>query len=465
MCLKAEENEKMENRILVVDDERDFLESVNRGLITAGYKNVVIEADPRKTVTDFEQGEQFDIALIDITMPEIDGIELLEIIKGTSPATECIMVTAVDEARTAIQCLKKGAYDYLVKPISKEDLVSSVNRAFERKRLLEILDLAKRRTLPKLVNKQAFSRIITKSAAVLRILKEAELHAASDIPILITGETGTGKELLSGAIHAASRRAGSVFTPVNMESFNASMFDAQFFGHTRGAFTGADQDHAGYLENSNHGTLFLDEIGNLPLALQGKLLRVLQDGEFIKIGTSAPRKVDVRFIAATNSDLEAMMAQNKFRKDLYYRLKGGWLSLPPLRERKEDIPLLVNSFIEEFCGSAGTEVKEEALSRLMEYDYPGNIRELKAIIQAAVNLAHGRPLSTKFLPPQLQKPKEVNAAVTQSDNEPIAPLEQVEKEHILKVYRMLGKNKSQTARFLGIGLNTLRRKLDYYGAD
>ncbi|MFC1882787.1 sigma-54-dependent transcriptional regulator, partial [Thermodesulfobacteriota bacterium] len=323
----------MDSSIIVVDDEQDFLESVRRGLITSGIKNVRTETDPRKAASAFEQGEVFDIALIDLTMPDMSGIELLEAIKTNSPTTECVMITAVDEARTAINCLKKGAYDYLVKPISKEDLVSSINRALERKRLIEILDLGKRRTLPKLVNKKAFSPIITRSNAVLRVLKEAELHAASDIPILITGETGTGKELLSRAIHAASSRAGSVFTPVNMESLNPNMFDAQFFGHTRGAFTGAEKDRSGYLESSNRGTLFLDEIGNLPLELQGKLLRVLQDGEFIKIGTATPRKVDVRFIAATNSDLERMMAQNKFRKDLYYRLKGGWLSLPPLRER------------------------------------------------------------------------------------------------------------------------------------
>ena len=453
----------MDSIIIVVDDELDFLESVRRGLITSGVKNVRTEAEPLKAASAFNKGEVFDIALIDITMPDMSGIELLEAIKTSSPTTECIMITAVDEARMAIQCLKKGAYDYLVKPISKEDLVSSVNRALERKRLIEILDLGKRRALPKLVNKKAFSPIITKSNVVLRILKEAELHAASDIPILITGETGTGKEILSRAIHAASSKAGSVFTPVNMESLNPSMFDAQFFGHTRGAFTGADQDHAGYLESSNLGTLFLDEIGNLPPALQGKLLRVLQDGEFIKIGTSTPRKVDVRFIAATNSDLEEMMAQNKFRKDLYYRLKGGWLSLPPLRERKEDIPLLVNSFVEEFCGSAGTEVEEEVLSRLMGYDYPGNIRELKAIIQAAVNLAQGRPITTKFLPPQLQRPKEATNTVHQPTDETIATLEQVEKEHILNVYHMMGKNKSQSARSLGIGLNTLRRKLESYG--
>ena len=453
----------MDNSIIVVDDEQDFLESVRRGLVTSGLKNIHTEADPVKAASCFEQGGVFDIALIDITMSEISGIELLEIVKTTSPTTECIMITAVDEARTAIQCLKKGAYDYLVKPISKEDLVSSVNRALERKRLIEILDLGKRRTLPKLVNKEAFKPIVTQSATVLRVLKEAELHAASDIPILITGETGTGKELLSRAIHAASSRAESVFTPVNMESLNFNMFDSQFFGHTRGAFTGADQGRAGYLESSNRGTLFLDEIGNLPMELQGKLLRVLQDGEFIKIGTSTPRKVDVRFIAATNSDLEGMMAKNKFRKDLYYRLKGGWLSLPPLRERQEDIPILIRSFIEEFCGSRGADVEEEVFSLLMDYDYPGNIRELKAIIQSAVNLAHGRPVSAKFLPSQLVKQKKVNTAAHPPEHETIATLEQVEKDHILNVYNLMGKNKSQTARSLGIGLNTLRRKLESYG--
>ena len=453
----------MDNRIIIIDDERDFLESVRRGLITAGFKNVSIEKKPRRAAAEFEAGQHFDIALIDITMPEMNGIELLEIIKNTSPATECIMVTAVDEARTAIQCLRKGAYDYLVKPTSKEDLVSSVNRALERRRLIEILDLGKRRTLPKLDNKKAFRPIITKTNSVLRMLKEAELHAASDIPILITGETGTGKELLSGAIHAASPRAGSVFTPVNMESLNASMFDAQFFGYTRGAFTGADKDHAGYLESSNRGTLFLDEIGNLPSELQGKLLRVLQDGEFIKIGTSAPRKVDVRFIAATNSDLERMMAQDRFRKDLYYRLKGGWLSLPPLRERKEDIPLLVNRFITEFRGDGGADVEEDVLTLLMEYDYPGNIRELKAIIHSMLNLAQGRTLSARFLPPQLLKRKKTLAASPRMDGDTIPTLEQVEKDHIMSVYNLMGKNKSRTARSLGIGLNTLRRKLESYG--
>ena len=452
----------MDARIIAVDDEQDFLESIRRGLLTSGIKDVRTETDPLKAASAIHEGQVFDIALIDISMPDMSGMELLEVIKTNSPTTECIMISAVDEARTAVNCLKKGAYDYLVKPISKENLILSLQRALERKRLIEILELGKRRTLPKLINKKAFSPIVTQCNTVLRVLKEAELHAASDIPILITGETGTGKELLSEAIHTASSRAGSVFTPVNMEALNPSIFDAQFFGHTRGAFTGADKEYAGYLESSNHGTLFLDEIGNLPLDLQGKLLRVLQDGEFIKIGTSSPRKVDVRFIAATNSNLERMMAQNKFRKDLYYRLKGGWLSLPPLRERKEDIPLLVRSFIEQFCGSRGADFEEEVFSLLMDYDYPGNIRELKAIIQAAVNLAQGRRISARFLPPQLVKQKKVSAAGHPLEHETVGTLEQLEKDHIFKVYNLMDKNKSRTARALGIGLNTLRRKLESY---
>ena len=455
----------MDDSIMVIDDERDFLDSVRRGLITAGIRSVRTEEDPRKAAAAFEQGDEFAIALIDITMPEMDGIELLEIIRSTSPKTECIMVTAVDEARVAIDCLKKGAYDYLVKPISKEGLVSTISRALERRRLIEILDLRKGTTLPKLSNEEAFRPIVTRSIEITRVLKEAELHAASDLPILVTGETGTGKELLARAVHAASHRSAKTFTPVNMESLSPQLFESQFFGHTRGAFTGAAKDLAGYLETTHRGTLFLDEIGNLPLDLQGKLLRVLQDGEFIKIGTSAPRKVDVRFIAATNSDLERLMAQNRFRKDLYYRLKGGWLHLPPLRERREDIPLLIARFLQEYRGLQGASFEEDAMSLLLNYDYPGNIRELKSVVQSAVNIAQGRPISTKYLPENLRKklPRATGAQPPAADRVP--SLAQVEKNHVLAVYEQTGRNKSRTARILGIGLNTLRRKLESYGVN
>ena len=454
----------MDNRIIVIDDEQDFLDSMRRGLITSGFKNIRIESDPTKAAELFKGLEIFDVALIDITMPGMDGLELLGVIRNTSPRTECIMVTAVDEVRVAIQCLRKGAYDYLVKPLSKEDLITSLNRALERKRLVDLLDLGKSRTIPKLENEEAFRRIITRSKKVLRVLKEAELHAASDVPVLITGDTGTGKELLSRAIHEASPRAQSNFTPINMDALTAQLFDAEFFGHTKGAFTGAEKERMGYLEHANRGTVFLDEIGNLPLELQGKLLRVLQDGEFTRLGTSRSQKTDVRFVAATNKDLEKMIAKNEFRKDLYYRLRGGLLHLPPLKERKEDIPLLLTVFLEEFFGNKGADIEEEAMSLLLNYDYPGNIRELRSIIQAAVNLSRGRPISVKDFPAHLR----IRSVVDPSgslDSDSIEPLSEVEKKHILVAYSKLNKNKSQTSRILGIGLNTLRRKLESYGVD
>ncbi len=457
----------MENSIIVIDDERDFLESVQRGLITSGFKKLKTEVNPLEGLSRFENGEEFDIALIDITMPGMNGMELLEKIKNTSPKTECIMITAVDEARVAVQCLRKGAYDYLVKPISKEDLILSINRALERKRLMDILDLGKRKHVPRLENEKAFRPIITKSENMLRILKEAELHAASDVPVLITGETGTGKEMLARAIHAASYRANFLFTPINMDSINSTLFDAEFFGHTKGAFTGAAQDRAGYLETTNKGTLLLDEIGSMPLDLQGKLLRVLQDGEYIKIGTSIPRRTDVRILAATNQDLEKMMAKNMFRKDLYYRLRGGWLHLPPLRERKDDIPLLIGKFYEEYCGTSGMNISENAMWLLMDYDYPGNIRELKTIVQSAVNLAQRKPVTAEHLPASLSACRQSlkNSNDRESNSPQVMPLALVEKNYILKVYEQTGRNKAQTSKLLGIGLNTLRRRLDEYNVS
>jgi len=435
-------------------------------LAGAGFHQVKIEDDPLKAAEMIRAEEVFDIALIDITMPEMDGLELLDIIKNNSPRTECIIVTAMDDVRVAVQCLRKGAYDYLVKPISEEDLVFSLKRTLEKKRLLEILDIEKSKALPVLSRPEAFKAIKTRSPAMLRLLKEAELHAASDVPILITGESGTGKELLAKAIHAVSPRARYPFLPVNMAAIHGGIFEAEFFGHTRGAFTGAEKDRAGYLKHANHGTLFLDEIGNLPLEMQGKLLRVLQDGEYTPLGSSLSQKVDVRFIAATNEDLEGLISANRFRKDLYYRIRGSRLHLPPLRERAEDIPLLVEHFLDEFTinGTRCT-LEEEALLLLSQYDFPGNIRELRSIIQSAVNLAQGGvitrhllPLPLRTFPTRLLRPQRV-----EGPSEKILPLAVMEKDYILKVYERLHKNKSQTARALGIGMNTLRRKLKTYG--
>ena len=454
----------MQNQIIIIDDDTDYLEIIKGQLIKSGFKNIYTEDNPIKAASLFELGNVFDIALVDMTMPEMDGLELLEIIKNISPRTECIMATAVNEARIAVECLNKGAYDYLVKPISQGDLIFSMKRAMEKKRLLDILDIEKSQTLPQLVNKKPFKPIITRSKKVLRVLKEAELHAGSDVPLLITGESGTGKELLAWAIHAASPRSEYPFTPVNMASLTGSLFEAEFFGHTKGAFTGAQNGRNGYLEYTNQGTMFLDEIGDLPMELQGKLMRVLQNGEYLKLGTNVHQRADVRFIAATNKDLEQMMAKKVFRKDLYYRIRGGWLHLPPLRERKEDIPLLADKFLKDCDSSAKNQnIEEETLCLLMEYDYPGNVRELRSIIQSAVNLAQGKPILSDFLPAHLRKRKSLSTCLPRTTSDDIAPLAQIEKSHIIRAYKLTGRNKSQTARILGIGLNTLRRKLKSYG--
>jgi len=456
----------MDDSILVVDDERDFLESVRRGLITSGFRNVRIEEDPSRAVAFFENGEEFDAALIDINMTPINGVEVLRAVKRLSPGTECVMVSALDEARLAVSCLKNGAYDYLVKPVSKEDLVSTVGRALEHRRLIRIMEIGKGWNLPRIDNQAAFKSIATQSPNMLRVLKEAELHAASDIPVLVTGETGTGKELIAKAIHAASPRAAGPFIAVNMESLNPTLFESQFFGFTKGAFTGAASDHTGYLEAADRGTLFLDEIGYMPIEMQGKLLRVLQEWEYYKIGTSVPKKVNVRFIAATNADLQRLMAKGLFRKDLFYRLRGGWLHLPPLRERRDDIPLLLKRFTAEFSGERGVAYEEEVMALLQAHDFPGNVRELKSVFQAALNLADRRPLAPRHLPEEIRRLRTVARAAGNTPKvERIAPLGEMEKEHILKAYDACGRVKARTAKLLGIGLNTLHRKLASYGIE
>ena len=454
----------MHNRIIVIDDEQHFLDSVRRGLITAGYRDVRLETDPARAITLFERGGSIDLALIDVSMPGISGIEVLESIRETSPDTECLMITAVNDAGIAVQCIKKGAYDYLLKPISRDDLVLAVNRALERKRLLDVLDIRKKSDISQLQCVDAFKPIITRSVNMLSVMKEAELHAASSVPILITGESGTGKELLARAIHDASPRAKYPFTPVNMAGLTGTLFDSEFFGHTKGAFTGAERDRKGYLEITNCGTLFLDEIGHLPLELQGKLLRALQDGEFLKLGISQVQTTDIRFIAATNVDLNPLIAKGMFRKDLYYRLRGAWLHLPALRERKADIPVLIDRFLDEFDGANKNKgIGEQAISMLMDYDYPGNVRELRSIIQSSINLAQSKHLSAAFLPDYIQKVKRKGRKESPEQTGPIAPLEEIEKAHILKAYKQTGKNKARAARMLGIGLNTMRRKLTAYG--
>ena len=459
----------MNSTILVVDDEMDFLKSVRRALLIAGYKNITLVNDPRTVADLLQQEKLFDLAVIDITMPELNGMEVLSLIKSTSPSTECLMMTARDEARLAVECIKKGAYDYLVKPISAEDFIRIIGHAREKKHLLDLVALSKTPLRPKTALHRAFQPIITQSANMYSILREAELHARSEMPILISGATGTGKELLARAIHDASSRNTGPFSPINMASISENLFESAFFGHVKGAFTDAHRGHTGFLETTQGGTLFLDEIGTLPISLQSKLLRVLQEREFITLGTTTLRTADVRFVAATNADLPQLMADGLFRKDLYYRLRGAHLHLPPLRERKGDIPLLIKNFLTEF--STGTnsakqpEVPDTVMALLMAYDYPGNVRELRAILQAAVNLSQGAALSPATLPADIAAQPSAQSTVLPPAHKRDASslsIAEMEEELIRRTMQTTNSNLTHSAKRLGISLNTLRRKLDSY---
>jgi DNA-binding NtrC family response regulator len=446
--------------ILVVDDEQDFLESVARGLRLEGFPDVTVVSRSADVPALLDQ-RQFDCALLDVTMPELDGVELLAIIKEKSPATECIMVTAQESVPTVVRAMRLGAYDYLLKPTTPEELSRTLDRALERRRLLEALRLRGSDGHEALEQPEAFQDFVTADPATLRLLREAELHAASRIPILITGETGVGKEVLARAVHKASRCAGGPFLAVNMLAVTPTLFESEFFGHAKGAFTGADRDKPGYLARAKNGTLFLDEIGDLSLDMQGKLLRILQEGEYVPVGKTRPERADVRIVAATNQDLGKLVATRRFRKDLLYRLQFAHLQLPPLRRRREDIPLLAERML---AASAhpGATLSERAEVALLGHDWPGNVRELKGVLEAAANLAQGGAIEPAHLRLGGGGAAPVEAVGKGAETGGLEALAEVERRHILAVYDAVGRNKSQAARVLEIGLQTLHRKLQAY---
>ncbi len=425
-----------------------------------GYNDVTSVADPTK-VPELLEDSDFDMAFLDVTMPGLNGIDLLKIIKEKSPATECVMVTANENVTTAITAMKLGAYDYLVKPITPDQLVLSLKHALERKWLLTSLQLrSEAATKDSLDDPNAFKEVITGNARMLRILHEAELHATSEIPILITGDTGVGKELLARAIHLASHRREGPFVAVNMIAISPSLFESEFFGHAKGAFTGAERERAGYMGRAGGGTLFLDEIGDLSLETQGKLLRILQEGEYVPVGKTTPERADIRFIAATNQDLVKQVEQGKFRKDLFYRLQFAHLVLPPLKQRGDDILLLADNFIR-LSDRAVNGLSKAAEEALLDHDWPGNVRELRGVLEAASNLAQEGLIELDHLRlPNLLKEKSEKRTIQLDSN--LEPLAEIERKHILKVYDAVGRNKSKAARVLEIGLQTLHRKLKSY---
>ena len=444
--------------ILLVDDEAFFLKIMQENLRSLGYENLTSLSDSAE-VSAAAQAKSFDAAFLDINMPGMDGLELLEQVKMISPQTECIMVTSNEDIPSVIKAIKLGAYDYLVKPVTAGQLERALDRALERKRMMDIHFLRQEKSFDEALDQpEAFAEIVTSDKTMLRLLHEAELHARSDIPVLISGETGTGKELMARSLHRASRRAQGPFVAVNMLSLSASLFESEFFGHAKGAFTGAINEKKGYLGEASKGTLFLDEIGDLAMDIQGKLLRILQEGEYTPVGKTNPLRADVRFVAATNQDLDALVAEGRFRKDLYYRLRFAQLRLPPLRQRLDDVRLLAGTFLQR-SSRPQAELTTASESRLITHDWPGNVRELKGVIEAAANLAETGQIKPEHL--NLPKP-EYEAAIDQGSEEIAEPLAEIERKHILRVYEAMNCNKTQAAHQLGISLATLQRKLKAY---
>jgi DNA-binding NtrC family response regulator len=441
--------------ILVVDDDADMRELAHDMLKDRGHQ--VTTAGSGEEALKRLAEEDYAVVLTDLRMKGMQGIELLNQIKRAHPDVNVILMTAFGSVETAVEAMKHGASDYLTKPVKKDELVRVVERV--------IREAALRREVSRLrkeVHKEySFHQILGKSKAIQAVFDLIRRVADSPTNVLITGESGTGKELVAKAIHYNSDRKDAPFIPVNCAAIPEQLLESELFGHMRGAFTDAKSDKRGLFEEAQKGTLFLDEISELPLMLQAKLLRAIQEREIRRVGANKPIAVDVRIIAATNLNLAEEVKAKRFRDDLYYRLNVIELKLPPLRERREDIPLLVEAFLKK-CGDARRKevkgVSESALAMLMDYAWPGNVRELENVIERAVTLSRGEKIASEDLPPAIQGARG-DRRVLDEAAERTLPLEAVEKEYILKILEKTGGNKYQAAHALGIDRKTLYRKL------
>lgn len=437
-------------RILIVDDEPIALSSVKRLLQWRGYRHVDTCDTGREAIHHIMETD-YDVVLLDLLMPEVDGLQVLEKVKPHRPRTEFIVVTALDDVPTTVRAVRLGAYDYLVKPVDNDLLVMSIERAYERQGLIRSLSGMKRRgeEIP-----PAFSHIITVDPRMLSLISYADIMARSGNALLITGESGTGKELFARGIHQAGPTSGGPFIAVNVNAIPSTMFETQFFGHVRGAFTGAERTYRGFFEQANGGTLFLDEIGELPYGLQSKLLRVLEEKSFTPLGGSKAVSVDVRVISATNMDLDKACQERRFRLDLLYRLKSVHIHLPPLREREGDIPLLAAHFLREATVKHGKHIKDfspEAMDVLLRGDYPGNVRELAQEVENAVIIAE----SPLILPHHLQvRPTKPSLSARR-----LCSLRENDEMHVAYVLMQCRGDRRKTAHILGITVRQLQRKL------
>ncbi len=380
----------MKHRILIVDDERDMLTLLKRIITEKTEHDVIVQHNPQKAVEIIEQ-EPFDLVITDLKMPKMDGIALLEEAKRIQPSAAVIMMTAYATIETAVEATRKGAFDYITKPFRKERILLTIRRALDWQTLRRE-NVALRRSLQE---QKAVPSIVGSSPVMMSILDRIKHVAKSMATILIHGESGTGKELVAKAIHACSERRDKPFVTIDCTALPEQIIESELFGHEKGAFTGAWKDKRGLVDEADEGTLFLDEIGELSMVMQAKLLRLLQEGEYKPVGGLNTRSADIRFVAATNHNLKQRVAEKTFREDLFYRLNVISLQLPPLRERRDDIPLLVHHFVDKYCKSNNKEVLDiapEAMSMLMARDWPGNVRQLENVIERGVILCRSEQI-------------------------------------------------------------------------
>jgi two-component system response regulator HydG len=452
---------KRRNSILVVDD--DHAHRTMLKTLVGGWGFEVIEATDGLEAIQQVKERPFDLVLMDIRMVKVSGIEALSEIKSYNPAIPIIMMTAYASVDTAVEALKKGAYDYLTKPLDFDELRFAMERAMDHSQLKQ-----ENRLLRESLGGRFDRRnIIGRSAPMERLLDTVAQVAPSEATILIVGESGTGKELIAGAIHHNSHRKERPLVKMNCAAVTETLLESELFGHEKGAFTGAYKRKEGRFVQADGGTLFLDEVSEMSLAMQAKLLRVLQEMEITRVGGEAPLKVDVRMVAATNKDLTQEIDAGRFREDLFYRLNVVSLRMPPLRERHEDIPLLAQHFLTHFAEKNQKPVKgftPQAMDRLLKYDWPGNVRELMNAVERSVVLSRSDYLADEEFALVLRtKTEEERSGQIETKGPANLPLDEVEKTTILNTLDAAGGNKSETARRLGITRRTLHKKLKKYG--
>ncbi|MEO8172765.1 MAG: sigma-54 dependent transcriptional regulator [Sediminibacterium sp.] len=436
--------------VLIIDDEEKLRALLGRIISLEGF--TVLQAGSIKAGTTIMQKEAVDVLLCDVKLPDGNGVDIVKDIKLKYPFTEILLLTAYGTITDGVQAMKNGAFDYITKGDDNDRIIPLLHRAIEKTKLHKRVQQLE----AQVQKKYGFDTIIGQSNGLLEAVAMAKKVAPNDTTVLLLGETGTGKEVFAQAIHNNSTRATQSFQAINCSAISAALLESELFGYKSGAFTGANRDKKGLIEEADNGTLFLDEIGDMPLDLQAKLLRVLENQSFIRVGETQTTKVNVRIIAATNRDLDADMKNGRFREDLFYRLNVFVISLPPLRERRNDIPVLADFFLKQFAGKTNAHIKsmdKEFIEHLQAHTWKGNIRELKNIMERSVILADGPVLTVNQLPLELQ---------SGVYNENSYELAYAEKIHIQKVLRHTNGNKTETAKLLNIGIATLYRKIEEY---